>query len=180
MATSVSVVVGMSSDGSKRRFGSSVSPNASRSALMGALQVVVSHELVEVALDLGDGQIERLPSLHAEALVEQRAVHALDEAVGARGSHLGVAMLDVLQGQQELVGMGSRLAAELPAVVGEDGLHRHAQGIVEGQHPLIEQIAGRDRHLRAVALGEGERAEGIDHHLHIDLAHPLQGAPVEG
>jgi hypothetical protein len=29
-------------------------------------------------------------------------------------------------------------------------------------------------------LAKGSRAEGIDHHLHVDLAHALERAPVEG
>lgn len=147
---------------------------------MATFEIVVGHELVEVALNLLDGQIEVLPALHPEALIEQGPVHALDEAVGAQAPDLGVAVLDVLDGEQELIGMRLRLAAALPAVVGQDGLHRHVDGVVEGQHPLVEQVAGRHRHLRAVALGKGQRAEGIDHHLDIDLADALQGAPVEG
>lgn len=49
-------------------------------------------------------------------------------------------MLDVLDGEQQLVG-GLRLAAEFAAVVGQDGLHRHAEGIVEGLHALIQSEA---------------------------------------
>jgi CSLREA domain-containing protein len=45
---------------------------------------------------------------------------------------------------------GCAVAAELPAVVGQHGADRHAQGVVEGQHSLLEQLAGRDWHLRRV------------------------------
>ncbi len=44
----------------------------------------------------------------------------------------------------------------------------------------MEQIGCGDRHLRGVDLGEGERAEDVDDDLHIDLAHALERAPVEG
>lgn len=68
---------------------------------MAALEVVVGHELIEVALNLRDGEVEGLAPLHADALIEQRAVHALDEAVGARTPDLGVAMPDVLDDEQK-------------------------------------------------------------------------------
>jgi hypothetical protein len=67
------------------------------------------HERVQVPLDLGDREVEALAPLHPEALVEQRAVHALDEAVGARTANLRVPMRDVLDCEQELVGMASGL-----------------------------------------------------------------------
>lgn len=52
--------------------------------LMRAPDVVAIHELIEAALDLGNPGVPGLSSLCPEAFIEQRAVHALDEAVGAR------------------------------------------------------------------------------------------------
>ena len=73
-----------------------------------------------------------------------------------------------------------RTSAELASVVGEDRSDRDAQGFVEGQDAIVEQIARGDRHLGVVDLGEGERAEDIDDDLHVDLADALERAPVEG
>lgn len=91
--------------------------------------------------------IEGLPPLHAEALVEQRSIHTFDKAVGARTPDPGIAVLDILDGEQQLVGMGLWLAAEFPAIAGEDDLYRDAEGVLEGQYALAEQIVGGNRHL---------------------------------
>jgi len=92
--------------------------------LLGAPGVVEQQELIQIGLNLLDGRVPLLPTLDAEVLIEQRAVHTLDKAVGARTADLGVAMLDILQGRQQLVRMALGLAAELAAVVCEDGLDR--------------------------------------------------------
>jgi len=55
---------------------------------MGPLEIVVADEGVQVALDLRGLDVPGLSSLNAEALIEQRTAHALDEAVGARTSDL--------------------------------------------------------------------------------------------
>ena len=56
---------------------------------MASLEVVVAHEAIEVARDLVVADVRSLRSLDADALLEQRAVHALDEAIGARAADLG-------------------------------------------------------------------------------------------
>ncbi len=120
---------------------------------MTTLQVVVGHEAVQVTLDFLDGQVEGLPSLHPEALIEEGTVHPFHKAIGARASHLGVSMLDVLHSEHQLIGMGLGLATELPAVIGQDRLYRHTQCVVEGQHPFVEQIASCYRPVTAYGPG---------------------------
>src|SRR5690606_1137697 len=98
------------------------------------------HETIEVALDLVDADVPGLPSLHTEALVEERPVHALDEAVRPGAADLGLAMLDALHREQQLVRMLLGQAAVLAAIVSEDRADRHAERLVEGQHTIVEQI----------------------------------------
>jgi len=52
--------------------------------LVAPLEIGIREEAIQIALGLGRREIPGLPSLHAEALVEQRAVHPLDEAVRPR------------------------------------------------------------------------------------------------
>ena len=132
---------------------------------MAAFEVVVAQERIEVALDLAWRDVPGLSSRDTEAFVQQRAVHALDEAVGAGHGDLRRAMFDAFHRQQQFVWMLLGLAAELAAVVGEDGLHRDAECFVEGQHAIVEGVRCGDRHLAGVDLGEGQRAEGIDDDL---------------
>ena len=85
---------------------------------------------------------------------------------------LCTAVVDFVERQHQLVGMMLGTATELAAVVGEDGLDRDADGFVEGQDPAVEQVGSRGRHLfspRGVNLGEGQRAEGVDNDLGVDL-----------
>ena len=149
-------------------------------ALVAALEVVIRKILVKVPLNLF-GRFVPLPSaLDAEAFVEQGAVHALDEAVRSRTAHLRRAMLYVVQREHQFVGMALGPSAELPAVVGKDGLDFDAERFVEGQHALVEQFGGGNGHLRGVDLGEGQRTEGVYDDLHVDFAYALDRSPVEG
>ena len=149
-------------------------------ALMAPLQVVVLHEAIEVTLNLLGRGVRGGAAGDAEALVEQRAIHAFDEAVGARRPDLGGAMVDVLQGEQQLVGMLLGTATVFPAIVGEDRAYDDPEGLGEGEDAIVEQIARGGRHLGGVDLGEGERAEDVDDDLDVDLADALEGTPVEG
>lgn len=86
---------------------------------MATLEVVELGEGIQVNLDLLDGLVPLFPALDAEVIVEQRAVHALDEAVGTRRTDFSRAMLDVVADQQELVGVLLGPAGELAAVIGK-------------------------------------------------------------
>src|SRR5262249_23005310 len=125
----------------------------------------------KVALDLGGLEVPGRAAGDAEALVEQRAVHPLNEAVGPRRVHARGAMLNAFQAQQQLVGMERGSPAKLAAVVSQDGADRDAERFVERQHTIVEQVAGGHRHLRCVALGEGQGTE---------VADALERSPEEG
>ena len=60
--------------------------------------------------------------------------------LGPRRVHARGAIVDPFQAEQHLVRMRLRTPAELAAVVGEDGADRHAEGFVERQDALVEQI----------------------------------------
>lgn len=146
---------------------------------MAAFEVVVAQEGVEVALDFGGCDVPGLAACDAEAFIQQRAVHVLDEAVGARGGDFSGPVLDALHRQQQLERVRFGLAAELAAIVGEHGPYRDVEGFVERQDALVKRIGGGDGHLAGIDLGEGQGAEGIDDDLHIDLADTLERAPAK-
>lgn len=102
-------------------------------------------------------------------------MQSLHEAVGLGTLHLGGAVLDPFQLQEELVGMPIRPAAEFAAVVGEDGLDGGAV-LVEGrQDVVVEQLHGRERQLVGVEPGPGVPAVAVDGRLHVDPPHALEG-----
>lgn len=67
-----------------------------------AFKVVSAKEGVEVALDFGRRDVPGLLACDAEAFVQQRMVHALDEGVGARVDDPDGALLDAFHYQQQL------------------------------------------------------------------------------
>lgn len=74
-------------------------------ALTGSSLIVTDEEVVENGLHFLDGFEPGAATLDAEVLVEQGAVEALDDAVGLRTLHPGRAVLDLLQLQEEFVGV---------------------------------------------------------------------------
>src|SRR3990172_11160200 len=104
-------------------------------------------------------------SRHAEALVEQRSVHPLHEAVGARGADLGGAMLDPFRCGEQFVRIHFWTTSELATVVGKDlsvgNPHRH----VEGEHLVVERVAQEGVHTKENRVAGGAipcRRNGID------------------
>ena len=83
----------------------------------GSLGVVGDEVGVEHGLHLLDGLEPGAATFDAEVLVEQGAVQALDDAVGLRPLDPGLAVLDALELEEQLVGMAVGPAAELAAVV---------------------------------------------------------------
>jgi hypothetical protein len=87
-------------------------------ALVAALEVVVLQEPIEVTMNLDRLQAPGGTAGHAEALVEERAFHPLDEAGGAWRAHSRGAVLDVLDAKQQFERVLIGAAAEFAAVVG--------------------------------------------------------------
>ena len=83
-------------------------------ALVGALSIVGDKVLVQDCLHLFDGLEPGAPALDPEVFVEQRAVEPFHDAVGLRTVGLRGAMLDVLELQEQLVGVTVGTPAELP------------------------------------------------------------------
>ena len=74
-------------------------------------------------------------------------------------------MIDIVDGQEELEVVLVHPPAILCAPVGHDPQHRQIVFFMEGQHPIVEQIGGRDRRLGGVELGLRDLGIGV----HIGL-----------
>ena len=105
----------------------------------------------------------------------------LADAVGLGMVGLGPGVVDVLHRQVEqicvVLGLASTHVQDgLGAPVGEDPIQPDAQGIDEGNRPIIEQVGRGDGALVSVELGDVHRAVGVDEGLLLDVAHPIDGA----
>lgn len=119
-------------------------------------------EVVENDLHLLGGFEPCAPPLDAEVFVEQRAVEALDDAVGLRALHPGGSMLDLLQLQEEFVWVLVGSATELAAVVGQHGLDPCVVGFEGGDDVAVHQMDGSDRQLGGVEPRPGVAAVTVD------------------
>jgi hypothetical protein len=64
--------------------------------------------------------------------------------------------------REQLVRVALGLAAEFAAVVGEDGADSDAEVLVEGQHAIVQQVAGRELPRGGTQGCDGAAGEGQD------------------
>ena len=88
-------------------------------------------------------------------------------------------MVDIVDGQGQLIVMFVRPAAELRTPVRQDAQDGKVIFLVEWQHPIIEQVSGTDRCLGRVKLGMGNLGIGVHIGLLIDTPNALQCADIE-
>ena len=79
-----------------------------------------------------------------------------------------------------LVGMMVGTPAELPAVVREHDVDAPESGLECGQHVVVHQVNGGDRHLVRIQPRPSVARVAVDGGLQVHPAHALQGADKEG
>jgi hypothetical protein len=84
---------------------------------MRALFVVLLHPNIEITLQLVDGLVDFLAEHHAIELVEHGSMEAFADSVGLRALGLGAGVIDVLDGEIELVVVMLGVAAILRAAI---------------------------------------------------------------
>lgn len=91
------------------------------------------------------GFVELLATLDASGLLQQSPVKALHQPMALRPADRGGAVGDPLPLQEEFLGVSIGPAAELPAVMAEDGVDAGGMLLKEGQDVLIKPLDGRHR-----------------------------------
>ena len=116
---------------------------------MRSLVVVVDEPSVEVSLQLVDRQVDLLTEGDPVEFVKDGAMKALANAIGLRAFSLGAAVVDVLDGQIELVivALGT---AKLGAAIGQHARQTDAVLVVKRHHSIIEDLGRGDRGLAIV------------------------------
>ena len=113
-------------------------------------------------------------------------MEALDVAVRLRPADRGGAVFDLLELQEELIGVLVRPTAVLASVEGrirwiaQDRLDLQAVVLEERQRVIVQDLNGGHRHLGGVEPGPNVAAEAVEHSLDVDLANALERAREEG
>jgi hypothetical protein len=134
---------------------------------------------VQISLQRFDRAVDLLAKGNAVELVEHRAVEALANAIGLRALGLGAGVVDILNGQIELVLVALGVAAVLGAAVGEHPGDANALIVEERHDAVVEDFGGGDRGLAVVEFGKRDFGVGIDDCLLVDPPDTLERADIE-
>jgi hypothetical protein len=151
-------------------------PAVHAAALLGPSSIEFDEIGVERRLHLLDGLEPDLAALDAEVLVQQGPVQSLDDPVGLRPLHPGLAVLDALQLEEEFVGVLVLAPAELASVVRQHRLDGRPFGLEGRQHVPVERRHGGDRQLVWVELRPGVAAVAVDGGLELELSYGIHPA----
>jgi hypothetical protein len=130
-------------------------------ALLRGLESVVADEYVQFSLDLIRTNIASLPSLQSETLIGHRAIHPLDEAVGAllRGLRIFVVRC-CMPSSANRSSYGCRsellpLSVRIAPTFSPEPRSRAGRG---------RRVGSGDGHLGSVGLRKDQRANHVDDH----------------
>jgi hypothetical protein len=121
---------------------------------MGTRFVVRRHPNIEIILQLVDGSVDLLAERHAIELVEHGSMEPLADSIRLRALGLGPGMIDVLDGELELVVVMLGVAAILGATIRHYPAQDDAVLFEERQHRLVctHRGAGREYECKPAAL----------------------------
>ena len=154
-------------------------PAVAHFTLVGSFIIVINEPIVQVFLQGADIRIQFFTESHLIKLLQNRLVEAFADAVGLGRHGLCPGVVDVIDGQVELVIVLIHLAAILGATVREDAQHRQALAGIKRQHPVVQQISGGDRRFCGVQLAMHDFAVSVDKRLLVNAPHTFEIADVE-
>jgi hypothetical protein len=150
------------------------------SSVMFSLIVVLVKPDIQIVLQ-GWYRVVDLPAERdAVELVEHGLVKTLHDPVGLRRSCPGARVIDVLDGQVELIFVVLGITAVLGAPIRQHTQERYAVAVEEWHDAVVEQVGCWQRSLAIVELGECHLRVGVDERLLIDTAHTFEGADIKG
>ena len=111
--------------------------------------VVFDQPGVEIGLQLVDRVIDLFAERDPVKLIQDGAMEALADAIGLRALSLCAAVIDVLNGEIELVFMALG-AAKFSAAIGQHSRQADGVLVIKRHHPVIEDLGRDDRGLAVV------------------------------
>lgn len=107
-------------------------------------------------------------------------MEALADAVRLPRHRLRFCMVDIVDGQIQLVIILLHLTTVLRSPVGQYSQHWQSLGLVERQYTIIKQVGGGERRFTRIQLAVCPFRVRIHERLLVDAAHTFQIAHVEG
>ncbi|KFJ78252.1 hypothetical protein DR88_5122 [Klebsiella pneumoniae] len=107
-------------------------------------------------------------------------MEALTDPVRLRRHRFRFRMVDIVDGQVQLIVMLFHFPAVLSTPVGQYSQHRQSLSLVERQYTSIEQVGGGDRRFTRIQLAVCHFRVRIHERLLVDTAHAFQITHVEG
>src|SRR5262245_23765095 len=148
-------------------------------ALMRPPMVVLDQPGIEISLQLLDAVVDLLAERDAIELIQYSAMEALTDSIGLRALGLGAAVVDVLDGEVELVFMALG-PAKLGAAIGQHARQPYTVLVIDRHHPVVEDLGSSDRGLAVIEFCKADLGVCVDDGLLIDPADALQGTDVKG
>ena len=105
--------------------------------------------------------------------VEKSPMESFNESVALRPAYLGIAMIDALQLQKELVWMFIRSATEFPPIVRENGMNDDMVLFEERQDVVVHDLDSSQRQFIGVESGPCEPGIAIKNRLEVDFPDTL-------
>ena len=116
--------------------------------------VVTGDPFVEIVLQFFERSVDLLSKCNLIELFENRSVESFADAVGLRALCFRLSVINVLDGEVQLIVVLIRLSAILGAAVGEHAKQRNTVRFEEGNHSIVQQVGCLNRLLLQVELGE--------------------------
>ena len=105
---------------------------------MCAVVVVISQPVVQIVLQLFNRAVDLAPERDLIKLLQNGFMKALADSISLRMPNFRLGVLNVIEGQVELVIMRFRPAALFGATVGQHADQAHFLFCQERQHPVVQ------------------------------------------
>jgi len=146
---------------------------------MRSLAIIKLQPFIQISLQRFNGFVVFGPESRSEEFIKNRPVEPLGESIALRPLNARRSMLDIIESQVYFVRVGI-LAAVLPSVIGKNGFHFDAPSPVLRQNIVMKDRGRMFRDFTGMQVTERIGTVGVNHHLEVNLADPLQCADEKG
>ena len=146
---------------------------------MGAVGIILDEPLIQILLKLIQCPVDLLSEGDLVKLLKDCLVEPFADPVGLRALGLGFGVLDIIDGQVQLIIMTIKPATVLRTAIGEDPKDRHTVIFKKRQDPVVQKICGGSGCFHVIELREPYFGVGVHKALLIDASHTFQSTHIK-